>query len=395
MTNFIRTVALKQHTPLIHFQHDQDGATLRATELRPKIDAWIIAQLTGIKNYRADPDKQAEVIQKLKMEHPEWLVGGGSAQHPALDYKLHIRAETAESYLVASNIAKRNREEYDALRVPYLSGAPYFADNEPIKNKQLDRAKRGVMYKNIEVEIFCLHPNLMTAIEKALPYVFAYHNFGVRQSKGFGCFSLKSQTVDDFERLLKEHPLYEKSLVYTLKSNKQANLRQIFSKIENEYKILKSGFDKDPSQMMVYFEEEKAIEWEKPLIKRELVKNKGAGQKNDYSSDDKRQYVRALLGVAELYEFPKDREKIKIACAEVDKEDGGTLVERFRSPITFKVFGNNIYMMPEEIPDEIYGRKFKFTNTREVSIILSTPKKGTFDLIDFLKNHVEETWNYV
>ena len=31
-------VTLKQHTPLIHFQHEQYGATLRASEVKPKLD---------------------------------------------------------------------------------------------------------------------------------------------------------------------------------------------------------------------------------------------------------------------------------------------------------------------------------------------------------------------
>lgn len=35
-------VTLKQHTPLIHFQHDQYGATLRASEVKPKLDKFII-----------------------------------------------------------------------------------------------------------------------------------------------------------------------------------------------------------------------------------------------------------------------------------------------------------------------------------------------------------------
>ncbi len=35
-------VTLKQHTPLIHFQHDQEGATLRASEVKPKLDRFII-----------------------------------------------------------------------------------------------------------------------------------------------------------------------------------------------------------------------------------------------------------------------------------------------------------------------------------------------------------------
>lgn len=36
------TVTLKQHTPLIHFQHSQEGATLRASEVKPKLDKFII-----------------------------------------------------------------------------------------------------------------------------------------------------------------------------------------------------------------------------------------------------------------------------------------------------------------------------------------------------------------
>jgi len=33
---------LKQHTPIIHFQADQKGATLRATELKPKLDRFLM-----------------------------------------------------------------------------------------------------------------------------------------------------------------------------------------------------------------------------------------------------------------------------------------------------------------------------------------------------------------
>ena len=39
-------IKLKQHTPLIHFQHDQDGATLRASEVKPKLDKYILRLLT-------------------------------------------------------------------------------------------------------------------------------------------------------------------------------------------------------------------------------------------------------------------------------------------------------------------------------------------------------------
>ena len=40
-------ITLKQHTPLIHFQHDQVGATLRASEVKPKLDKFLLTKLGG------------------------------------------------------------------------------------------------------------------------------------------------------------------------------------------------------------------------------------------------------------------------------------------------------------------------------------------------------------
>src|ERR1035437_9359344 len=60
---------LKQHTPIIHFQHDQDGATLRASEVKPKLDKYIIKKYGG------------EV-------HSDWY--NGKVENHSLDYKLRI-----------------------------------------------------------------------------------------------------------------------------------------------------------------------------------------------------------------------------------------------------------------------------------------------------------------
>lgn len=34
-------IGLKQHTPLIHFQSEQPGAILRATEVKSKLDKFL------------------------------------------------------------------------------------------------------------------------------------------------------------------------------------------------------------------------------------------------------------------------------------------------------------------------------------------------------------------
>ena len=74
------TIRLKQHTPLIHFQHDQEGATLRASEVKPKLDKYILTQLGG-----GDYEKG-----KAEAKSKGWLVGKG--EHYALDYKMRIEA---------------------------------------------------------------------------------------------------------------------------------------------------------------------------------------------------------------------------------------------------------------------------------------------------------------
>lgn len=178
-------VTLKQHTPLIHFQHDQEGATLRASEVKPKLDKFILTKL-GEKptdeqknkgqekweEYKTNFNKNKEEKDKEKRDFDDldsyekgtfiakaldWLVGKG--EHPALDYKMRIEAEGGcfkkqlkiinakrEAVIYEKNLLKINTGEYMAkLLMEYIS--PFFV----------------------------------------------VHNFGYRQSKGYG-----SYTVTDF-----------------------------------------------------------------------------------------------------------------------------------------------------------------------------------------------------
>ena len=71
MSDYKLTFKLKQHTPIIHFQHDQYGATLRASELKPKLDKFLIEKLGG--------------EEKLRRDHSDWFI---NKEHSALDYKI-------------------------------------------------------------------------------------------------------------------------------------------------------------------------------------------------------------------------------------------------------------------------------------------------------------------
>ena len=56
---------LRAQTPLIHFQHAQVGATLRASEVKPKLDKFIIGKLRKEADISQGADEK-EAMKKLK-----------------------------------------------------------------------------------------------------------------------------------------------------------------------------------------------------------------------------------------------------------------------------------------------------------------------------------------
>ncbi len=357
------TFKLKQHTPLIHFQHEQAGATLRATEVKPKLDRFIIEKMGGKANVP-----------------PEWFI----PNKEALDYKLSFVAEGApESYLIASLLPKQKKTELDNSNIAYLSPAPYFANNELIKKGLFadTELKKGLIHKTITVKMLCFHTTLFEKLEAYLSEMLVYENFGTRQSKGFGSFTAEDMTRAEFEKTLNQHHIY-KNNIYSHKIT--GNLQSIFKEIDDRYKILKGGDSKgNDSQMMLYFRKN-GIDWEKKRINQRLINGRGNLKSDDYSQDEQHKYIRAFLGLAELYEYPQLGIRIKI-------EHSGKQIERYRSPINIKVFEENgrytIYLFANPVSEEIYDQTFKFSvnaNANEY-ILLNTPAKGSFNIQIFLK----------
>ena len=128
-------IELKQHTPIIHFQPDQKGATLRATELKPKLDKYIK------KIYSLDLKKNLRYQLKIS----------GSD-------KIHV-----------SDPSK------DGL---------YFGDIGTDKNTI---KKEGVLHNKITLRINTyFDQDLYDKIQAALPVCFAMENFGTKIKGGWG-----------------------------------------------------------------------------------------------------------------------------------------------------------------------------------------------------------------
>ena len=342
-------IKLKQHTPIIHFQHDERGATLRATELKPKLDRYLIQNVFG--NDR----------NKFK----KYLIG----QHDALNYKVAI-----------TRIGQK-------IDQGPIGGFPlYFG------NMGNDRAsfKELVHYEGVNIHLFSYHSDLVQTIDDHFSSFLWTTNFGMRQSKGFGCFmSEKIESVP------------EKFYRFTVDTE---DYIEMFSTIELFYKSLRSGINggNPPSggrftqdfymkPMIFLYAKDNNVQWEKKSIKEEFytgqngedkLNNQRNKRKNQvplneeptdyplwYESEDKK-IVRDLLGLSTEQSwkgYPREGKDAKLK-----KEFSHTIdyrmpnnqsIARFKSPILFKPIWDaqrkrfQVYFKASPIPS-IYQNAF-------------------------------------
>jgi len=355
---FAIIIRLQQHSPLIHFQHDQPGATLRAAELKPKLDKFLFNRAF----------KDFQVYKKYLVEHDEKKYDKLKDQekknyeeeiHKALDYKIKIIADPAK------------------------------VEKKTISIITMD--KISVRYPLQTLELFSFHTELLEKVKEIIDDFFILHNFGLRQSKGFGCFTTDDTTQARFEKTaLAKYPVFYR---------KKAAGQNIYSEIDTDYKILKSGINHKKyikSKLFLYMCEKKQIDWEKRKIKETLKSeckdvfdslmyrteagyNRIAKCEPVQKEPDYR-YIRALLGLAEHNEFRTWKGKIQINI-----KDNKDEIERFQSPLMFKVFNQTIYILPNEIPDSMFNRDFDFLlENKKLLFTIPTPRENQFSMVEFL-----------
>lgn len=193
------TVTLKQHTPLIHFQHDQHGATLRASEVKPKLDRFIITQL-------GDGDYE-EGKKKIDAEHKDWLIGKGD--HYALNYKMRIEAKDPRNIAMQKKRAiKKGIEQKDEIGRP-LYDTPNYPDNENslimgnMGGRLEEEVLNFVLFQNIKltIRIFSRDSDgLNKKIQDDIFDFFIENGVGNRVSKGFGSFSVKEINGESIQK---------------------------------------------------------------------------------------------------------------------------------------------------------------------------------------------------
>jgi len=385
---FKTIIKLRQHTPIIHFQHDQEGATLRATEVKPKLDRFISQKLVSV---RPALYREYETIIKKRFKVADKGVFG--------DYKMSIMGGEQEAFVVAGPIGRNEREKAEKYGVDILDSTAYFADAEHIRNGfredrqtgeapfqkgDFSKIKKGLLFENLSVSIFSFHTDLLKMLDKVIPVFLATFNFGSRQTKGFGCFTEENFTRADFENALQLDnsvvSVYEKQLP----SN---NLQNLVKTIQADYQLLKSGKNFNGYEKSLLWKylctPNRALSWEKKMVKEQIRDEfpqvwESLEFKGDYNRIEKCKhdpeenfhYIRALLGLGEQLEFKtRDRrDSVRVKISDVSKQ-----VERLPSPITFKVFDSTIFLIARN-PDpaihttsESRPREFDFELTARVN----------------------------
>ena len=387
---FQLTVTLEQHTPIIHFQHNQEGATLRATEVKPKLDRFLIATVFNdtfdlFKTYLIgyDAQEEAKYVRENKVYRTKW------AGKEAFNYKIKILNGTDKTESIPDFINKKKKFETDLY--PFvLANMGGQDDKNDLKNLK--------KFETVDIIFHCLHTSLLKKIYNNIASFFLFHNFGNRQSKGFGSFypfrKEKNSFIEPLELLQKSNkPIF----YFTLPPNDTD--KAVFEKADMVYRLLKAGFnfpdykkDKEgkldygaergefeiyqKSFIIDYFIKKFKIGSEKRAIKEKLF-DPSLRISSDKSLIGGNQYVRAILGSAEFFEY---KGKPRNGTVTVKSEE----VDRFPSPILFKIIDNSVYLIPGDW-SEIKNTSFELNDGRNNPITIKVPNVS-LDLKDLLQN---------
>jgi len=418
-------LTLKQHTPIIHFQHDQKGATLRGTELKPKLDKFLFEKIDDVK--------------------VSWLIGKGDKK--AFDYKVRIIpiGKSWKDYIEKPKEKNgglkqkwnKKEERYSTETFPYPL---YFGNLGEDYYKEDTIKKFGFYEDSISVSILCFHSKLLELIKNYFPEFLAINNFGSRQGKGFGSFYLEglsnkpiNENWFDYKTSIK----IDRKIRITDKTNLFKNL---FDQLDWFYRCFRGGINKKKPRkengrmikdenglfifddvfyfksLLFFYFKEKKVQWEKKTIKSEFfykdkkdfggyVKSYGAKTQTEsrnsdilkFESPDKK-LTKTLLGLSSQESWKsynssiEKKEVLKINDKKFKEPDDKDIIQRFKSPIFFKILrrSEDIYDIYIKFEKSILiaGKWFSIVDTKsKKTIYLQVPDEFSFlDFFEFVSD---------
>lgn len=378
------TVKLKQHTPLIHFQHDQYGATLRASEVKPKLDRFIIKKvfndrwddckefLVGYK--KSDKENKEERKKEEEKSNQVLKQKFDNDNFRSLNYKLRIEADNLDEYFKLEEGDPRTR--YDRrtgrnIEVFSLEDFPMLLSNMGGKENKSDLMNFSYSPEEINLVITFFYKKecteyveLYNVIEREIRYFFANNNFGQRSTKGFGSFTVVK--INDTPIEWDNRDVYEndtKVMRYDVdKIDDFDTIKGVFNVVDFYWKSLKTGVNctkriikngnivrKNPERyiksfLWTYLNKKKKT-WEKRQVKNALSLEcmRPNGEKVEKNNNPVF-FARAHMGCpisGFTYKVPQsrlnDRNREDVRTIDVKiSSDRDKEIERIASPIFFK-----------------------------------------------------------
>lgn len=326
--DFKLTLDLKQQTPMIHFQYNEKGAVIRATELKPKLDSFLASKIRA----------------KGIITDKSWYV----KDTKALNYKIRIKAYG-------------NKEVSNTIN-PMFFGNMGIDENDPA-------FKKTVFYSgDIKVTVLCFIEELYKLIKDNIQEFFLVHNFGTRQSKGFGGFTVSKindvPCQNDFDFLCSKLSNYKYFYGIARQSSACGDMLNHALTVSA---VLKGGLNltlwdnnkgsyRFPDRYIKSFiqrdflddgtgSEKAYIKSNLPVSDRAVVNEKRRENDNRDSGYDEHVFIRAVFGLADNFEYRNLRYG-KINVYNLGDKDFG--IKRFKSPITVKIIENHIFFIFDE-----------------------------------------------
>ena len=175
-------VQLVQDTPMWHFQGAFDDCCLRATEVKPKLDRFLLAKLD-----KGELSVNGCALTSRDDVPSTWWA---NEDKTAFNYKMRISAESRR--IIESQVPDLDRRT--GQQKTDRNGKPVFRNLYPIYFARVGADETGdmelVRMSGIRVELIVSDDRLAECIAPIIPAFFASHSFGARQDKGFGCLVL-------------------------------------------------------------------------------------------------------------------------------------------------------------------------------------------------------------
>lgn len=297
MPTFRKEYVLHQHTPILHFQYQEAGATLRPSELKPKLDRFLIASWT--QSHDNEAKKRSEVMRT--QGYTKYLASKKTSNEvPALDYSLSVLSS-----------------ETSPDMKPIEGSYPMYFGNLG------DQKKHLIYEKAVLLEVKSTNAELVEEIHQLLPNFLLWNNFGTRQSKGFGSYFLP--TWD--EKSSGPQPRYYFDLVF---DNEHDIHRLLFERIDLFYRTLRSGINRYgsggrenvfyfKSLLWKYLNDVLGVQWDKKTVKQSLIEHSNV--------DSTKALWRDVFGLATEQSWKSIKDTLKTKHTDI---------ARFKSPLHFK-----------------------------------------------------------